>query len=102
MIVITHLDVPYIVLYIVYMEAINYSELRRNLKSNLDKVYHDHDPLIITRKNNENVVVISLEDYNSLTETQYLLSTKANTEHLLRSLEESKSGKVISGELIEE
>ena len=84
------------------MEAVNYSELRRNLKTHLDRVYHDHDPLIITRKDNENVVVISLEDYNSLTETQYLLSTKANTEHLLRSLEESRSGKVKSRELIEE
>jgi antitoxin YefM len=84
------------------MEAVNYSELRRNLKTHLDRVYHDHDPLIITRKDNENVVVISLDDYNSLTETQYLLSTKANTEHLLRSLEESRNEKIKSRELIEE
>ena len=84
------------------MEAINYSELRRNLKSHLDRVYNDHDPLIITRKDNENVVVISLEDYNSLAETQYLLSTKANTEHLMRSLEESSSGRTESKKLIEE
>ncbi len=84
------------------MQAINYSELRRNLKSHLDRVFNDHDPLIVTRKENENVVVISLEDYNSLTETQYLLSTEANAEHLIRSLKESRSGKVSERELIEE
>ena len=99
---INSLNIRDIVLYIVFMEAVNYSELRRNLKTHLDRVYNDHDPLIITRKDNENVVVISLDDYNSLTETQYLLSTKANTEYLLRSLEESRIGKVKSRELIEE
>lgn len=84
------------------MQAINYSELRRNLKSHLDRVFNDHDPLIVTRKENENVVVISLEDYNSLTETQYLLSTEANAEHLMRSLKEARSGKTSERELIEE
>lgn len=96
------IDVRHIVLYIVHMQAINYSELRRNLKSHLDRVFNDHDPLIVTRKENENVVVISLEDYNSLTETQFLLSTEANAEHLMRSLKEARSGKTSERELIEE
>ena len=84
------------------MQAINYSELRRNLKTHLDRVFNDHDPLVVTRKENENVVVISLEDYNSLAETQYLMSTEANAEHLMRSLKESRIGKVSTRELIEE
>ncbi len=84
------------------MDAINYTDLRRNLKARMDKVYHDHEPLIITRKNNENVVLISLDDYNSLTETQYLLSSKNNTEHLMKSLQSARSGKTFRKELIEE
>lgn len=84
------------------MDAINYTDLRQNLKARLDRVYKDHEPLIITRKHNENVVLISLDDYNSLTETQYLLSTEKNREHLVRSLKDARSGKTVKGELIEE
>ncbi|MBI9108767.1 MAG: type II toxin-antitoxin system prevent-host-death family antitoxin [Spirochaetales bacterium] len=84
------------------MNAINFSDLRRNLKTRMDQVYHDHEPLIITRKDNENLVMISLDDYNSLTETQYLLSSKKNTEHLMRSLQSARSGKSFEKELIEE
>lgn len=68
----------------------------------MDQVCEDHDPLIITRKNNQNVVLLSLDDYNSILETQYLLSTKANTEHLINSLADAKAGKVFEKELIEE
>jgi antitoxin YefM len=68
----------------------------------MDKVYHDHEPLIITRKDNENVVLISLDDYNSLTETQYLLSSKNNAEHLKKSLQSARAGKSVRKELIEE
>ena len=84
------------------MNAVNYTDLRRNLKARMDKVYHDHEPLIITRKDNENLVMISLDDYNSLTETQYLLSSKRNTEHLMESLNSARSGKTIKKDLIEE
>jgi antitoxin YefM len=84
-----------------YMQAISYSEARRNLKKYLDEVYHNHDPLIITRKNNENVVVISLEEYNSFVETEYLFSSENNAKRLLRSLEKARSGKGTKRELIE-
>ena len=73
------------------MNAVNYSELRKNLKNYLDQVYEDHEPLIITRKNNQNVVVLSIEEYNSLIETNYLLSNIANSKRLLRSLENSRN-----------
>jgi antitoxin YefM len=42
------------------MDAVNYSDLRQNLKKYLDYVYNDHEPLIVTRKNNENVVILSI------------------------------------------
>ena len=84
------------------MQALSYSEVRKNLKKYLDDVFHNHDPLIITRKNNENVVVISLDDYNSLMETDYLLSSEKNAKRLLSSLEQARSGKGFEKELIEE
>ncbi len=84
------------------MNAVNYSELRKNLKDYFDQVYDDHEPLIITRKNNQNVVLISIEEYNSLVETNYLLSNAANSEILLKSLKKSRSGKVLKKGLIEE
>lgn len=84
------------------MNAINYSELRNNLKAYMDKVYHNHEPAIITRKNNENVVLISLDDYNALVETHYLLSTANNAKRLMSSLEKARSGKVFKKDLIEE
>ena len=84
------------------MEAINYTDLRQNLKLRMDQVYQDHEPIIITRKNNENLVLISLEDYNSLIETQYLLASETNTNHLMRSLNSAKTGKGQTKDLIEE
>ncbi len=83
------------------MDAVSYSDLRQNLKSYLDKVYSDHDPLIITRKNNENLVLISINEYNSLMETNYLLSNDANAEHLKKSIEQYNNGNVKNRELIE-
>ncbi|MBN2735663.1 MAG: type II toxin-antitoxin system prevent-host-death family antitoxin [Spirochaetales bacterium] len=84
------------------MQAISYSDVRQNLKKYLDDVYNNHAPLIITRKNNENVIVISLDDYNSLVETHYLLSTEKNTERLLSSLNKARKGKAQKKELIED
>jgi len=81
------------------MDAITYTDLRQNLKTFMDKVIQDHDPLIITRKNNENVVLMSVTEYNSLTETNYLLSNKANAEHLKKSIAQHRAGKIKSREL---
>jgi len=84
-----------------YMDAVSYSDLRQNLKSFMDKVYNDHDPLIITRKNNENLVLISIDEYNSLMETNYLLSNEVNAEHLKKSIEQYESGKSKIRDLLE-
>jgi len=84
------------------MNAVNYSELRKRLKGYLDRVYDDHEPLIITRKNNQNIVLLSIEEYNSLIETNYLLSNIANSKRLIKSLEKARHGKLLKKELIEE
>ena len=76
------------------MNAVSYSNLRQKLKTYLDRVYNDSAPLIITRKNDENLVLISIHEYNSLMETNYLLSNDANAKHLKKSISQYESGKV--------
>jgi antitoxin YefM len=82
------------------MDAVSYSSLRQNLKSFMDKVYNDHDPLIITRKNNENLVLLSIDEYNSLMETNYLLGNDANAEHLKKSIAQYIQGNAMKRELL--
>lgn len=84
------------------MDAVSYSDLRQNLKSFMDKVYNDHDPLIITRKNNENVVLLSINEYNSLIETSYLLSNESNAAHLKKSIDQYSKGKAKNRELLKD
>ena len=83
------------------MKVVNYTDLRVNLKKWLDLVVDDVEELIIKRKNNQDLVLISLEEYNSLKETSYLLSGK-NRDVLLKSLKESRSGQTEEHDLIEE
>jgi antitoxin YefM len=83
------------------MDAISYSDLRQNLKSYMDKVYDDNDALIITRKDKKNLVLLSVEEYNSLIETNYLLSNEDNAEHLRKSIDQYKAGKIKNRKIIE-
>ena len=83
------------------MKAINYTDLRLNLKKWLDLVVDDVEELIIKRKDNRDLVLISLAEYNSLKETSYLLSAK-NREVLIKSLNEVKQGKTSEQKLIED
>ncbi len=82
------------------MRAITYTSARSNLANTMKKVCDDHDPVIVTRKNNEPVIIISLEDYESLTETTYLLQSPKNAKRLLESIEELAAGKGKQRELI--
>jgi antitoxin YefM len=84
------------------MNAVNYSDLRRNLKTYLDRVYEDREALIVTRKNSENVVLLSIEHHNSLVETDYLLSSEVNAHRLAESVQSARNGMVAEHELIEE
>lgn len=84
------------------MEVISFTEARNKLKSVFDRVYEDHEPYIVSRKDKRSVVILSLEDYNSLVETDYLLSSPKNAERLLSSLKKIRTGKTFEKELIEE
>ena len=83
------------------MNAVSYTDLRQNLKTYMDKVYNDHDPLIVTRKNNQNVVLLSLEEYNSLMETNYLLGSEENYTYIKESIDQYEKGKVQKRDLME-
>ncbi|MFA9211647.1 MAG: type II toxin-antitoxin system Phd/YefM family antitoxin [Moraxellaceae bacterium] len=83
------------------MKVVNYTDLRVNLKKWLDSVVNDVEELIIKRKDNKDLVVISLEEYNSLKETSYLLSGK-NRDVLLNSVKELKNNTTVQHDLIEE
>lgn len=74
------------------MEITTYSNFRQNLKSFLDRVFANHNPLFVTRSNGEDVVVMSKRDYESITETLHLLSSPKNAERLLRGIEEYEKG----------
>ena len=83
------------------MNVISYSEARNNLKSVMDRVVDDCSETIITRRNGEAVVLVSLAEWNSIVETEYLLSDPANAAELRASIAELDSGKVAEHELIE-
>ena len=68
------------------MHAITYTTVRANLASAMDRVCNDHEPLIITRNGEQAMVMRSLEDYQALEETSYLLRTPANAKRLLASV----------------
>jgi antitoxin YefM len=82
------------------MDAVSYSDLRENLKNYMDKVYDDKDALIITRKDKKNLVLISIDEYNSLIETNYLLSNEENAAHLRKSINQYRTGKTKKRELL--
>ena len=83
------------------MKVVNYTELRLNLKHWLNSVIDDVEEVIIKRKDQKDLVLISLEEYNSLVETNYLLTGK-NREVLLESIGEIQNGNKEYQELIEE
>jgi antitoxin YefM len=83
------------------MNAITYSEAREKLAETMDKVCDDHSPIIVTRKNQRSVVMISLEDYQALEETAYLLRSPNNARRLLESIAELEAGGGIVRELAE-
>ncbi len=83
------------------MKVVNYTELRLNLKKWFDLVVDNVEEVIITRKDKKDLVLISLEEYNALKETSYLLSGK-NRNVLLSSIEEAKAGKIQEKGMLDE
>ena len=82
------------------MDAITYSAARANLARTMDRVCEDHEPLIITRNKEQSVVMISLEDYQSLEETAYLLRSPENARRLLAATAQFTAEVVRERELI--
>ena len=83
------------------MDAISYTVARANLSKTMEKVCNDHAPVIITRKSESPVVMISLEDYQAMEETAYLLRSPANARRLLESIVELEAGNGVERDLIE-
>lgn len=83
------------------MRTINFSEARSNLKEVLDRVVEDADVTIITRRDADDVVVMSLSEWNSWKETEYLLASPANARHLRESIRRLDAGQKVYRELIE-
>lgn len=81
------------------MIATNFSNVRNNFKEVCDRVVHDCDIAIITRKNDENVVLMSQEQYNNLMENVHIRESKANYEWLKESIKQAESGKLVSFEV---
>lgn len=75
------------------MDTITYTKARQNLANTMEKVCDDRNPLIITRKNKRPVVMLSLEDYQAMEETTYLLRSPKNAKRLLESIAELENGK---------
>ena len=75
------------------MRVVNFSEARNNLKAVIDGVVEDADYAVISRRDAPDAVLMSLDTYNSLMETVYLLKSPANAAHLGRSIEQLRKGK---------
>lgn len=84
------------------MQVVSYSEARNNLKSVLDAVNDNVDVTIINRRDAGNAVVMSLDHYNSVMETLYLLQNPANAAHLMESIAQFKAGKATVKQLIKD
>ena len=83
------------------MDAISYTAARSNLAKTMEQVCEDRSPIIITRSKAQSVVMMSLEDYEALQETAYLLRAPQNARRLLESVIELEQGSGQEKELIE-
>lgn len=82
------------------MDAKSYSAVRKDFVKTMEKVCDDHSPIIITRKNSRAVVMMSLDDFNAIEETAYLLRSPANAERLCQSIKQAEEGKIENHDLI--
>jgi len=83
------------------MVAVNYTTLRENMKTYMDQVTDNYETMIITRKDNKNLVMLSEETYNNLMENIYIMGNKANYDWLMESKAQLEKGEGSSRNLIE-
>jgi len=84
------------------MRTLSSTALRQNLSSEMDRVNDDHEPVIVTRAGGKPVVMVSLEDWTSMDETTYLLSSPANARFLRDGIAALNRGEGRPRDLIEE
>ena len=90
-----HLAILYAITYIFPMKHTTSTDLRKNLSAMMDRVNDDHEPVIVTRAKGKPVVMISLEDYQAMDETAYLLATPANRAALMAAISESDPSRMV-------
>jgi antitoxin YefM len=83
------------------MKAVSYSTARQNLASTMEDVCEAHEPIIVTRQKSESVVIMSLDDFEAMRETCYLMGNPRNAMRLLQSIEELEEGKGNEKKLLE-
>lgn len=84
-----------------YMLAVNYTNLRENMKSYMDRVTDDYETMIVTRKDNKNIVMLSEESYNNLMENVHVMGNKFNYDWLMESKVQLEKGNVSTHDLVE-
>ena len=84
------------------MRVVNFSDARNRLKSVLDQVVDDSDCTVISRRDAEDAVVMSLDYFNALMETVHLLRSPANAAHLAKSIAQYRSGKIENHRLVDD
>lgn len=84
------------------MTVLSYTEARNHFKSVLDNVVEDADYTIITRRDSEDAVVMSLDYFQGLMETVHLLKSPENANHLAESMTQYKAGKTLIRNTISE
>ncbi len=77
------------------MKILTYTHARNHLAATIKSVVDDHAPVVITRQNDEAVVMMSLADYSALAETNYLLQSPANARRLLDSMDQFRLGRTV-------
>ncbi|WP_462376259.1 type II toxin-antitoxin system Phd/YefM family antitoxin [Rikenella microfusus] len=80
------------------MKTTNFTELRRNLRAYLDSVINDSDTLIINREGGTAVVMMSLDEYNAIKETEYIMQSPATMEAIRKGIDDAENGRIIRPE----
>jgi antitoxin YefM len=83
------------------MRTLSYSESRANYAATLDSVLDDREEVIITRAGRDPVVIVALDDYESLKESAYLLRTPSNARRLLQAIDDLEAGAGTEHDLVE-
>ena len=87
------------------MKTVNFTELRKNLRSYLDVVINDADTVVISRENGTAAVIISMDEYNAIKETEYIMQSPATMGAIRRAADELDRGETVrqeDGETVED